>query len=373
MRILTTLTLALASACTWADTCMVSPTQTDLVTGRFGKFREGGAANFGSGNAKPHMHDGLDFSTGAQPGKVMATADGLVTWAKARGSAGNTVMIRRSNGETAVFYHLSHIAVQEGDQVKAGQVIGSSGATGMGPTGIVHLHFTYGVPRADDARAKTFSTDAEKNPVFKPSQLPTSLAEKNSAFNYPTDPSPYFCSTYPIKPDGLEPVLGSDTKAQYAKLFGSTPSMGLPPSSTQFDSTSIAAANGDALQAASKGATTLASVLSDSDGYGALPSTPVGDYESMSPAEMLATEAKRRFMDSQWNQNVSKVSSRALWVDYLKALGTSAYLNEAIRHKKERVEALLAVYTSQKLTAKRTQVETAQMRTLQDDATHAVK
>ena len=372
MRTLIALTLALASASTWADTCMVSPTQKDLVTGRFGKFREGGAANFGSGNAKPHMHDGLDFSTGAQPGQVVATADGVVTWAKARGTAGNTVMIRRPSGETAVFYHLSHIAVNEGDQVKAGQVIGTSGATGMGPTGVVHLHFIYGVPSADDARAKTFSADSAKNPTFNPGQLPTSLANKSAAFNYPTDPSPYFCSTYPIKPDGLEPVLGGDTKAQYAKLFGSTPAMGVPPS-TQFDPTAIAAANGDALQAASKGASTLAGVLNDADGYGALPSAPLGDYESMSPGEMLATEAKRRFMDSQWNQNVTKVSSRALWVDYLKALGTSAYINEAIRQKKERVEALMAVYTSQKLAGKRAQVEAAQMRALRDDVTRAIK
>ena len=69
------LSLALAiSGSAFADTCMVSPTAKEQVSGRFGKFREGGAANFGSGNAKPHMHDGLDFSTGAQPGQVVATA-----------------------------------------------------------------------------------------------------------------------------------------------------------------------------------------------------------------------------------------------------------------------------------------------------------
>ena len=61
-------------------------------------------------------------------------------------------------------------------------------------------------------------------------------------------------------------MLGSDTMAQYNKLFGSAPPMGVPPS-TQFDPVQVAAANGDALQAASKGATSMSSVLNDADGY----------------------------------------------------------------------------------------------------------
>ncbi len=159
--------------------------------------------------------------------------------------------------------------------------------------------------------------------------------------------------------------MGGDTKTQYSKLFGSAPAMGMPPS-TQFDATTIAAANGDALQAAAKGATSMTALLNDADGYGALPSAPIGDYETMSPLEMLSTEAQRRFMDSQWNQDVAKVSSRALWVDYLKAQGVSAYLNQAIRQQKERIEALMALYTSQKLAAKRAQVEEVRQRTLHD-------
>ena len=91
------LTLALAiSGSAFADTCMVSPTSKEQVSGRFGKFREGGAANFGSGNAKPHMHDGLDFSTSGQNAPLYATSAGTVTWAKLRGSAGNTVIIKPS-------------------------------------------------------------------------------------------------------------------------------------------------------------------------------------------------------------------------------------------------------------------------------------
>lgn len=40
----------------------------------------------------------------------------------------------------------------------------------------------------------------------------------------------------------------------------------------------------------------------------------------MSPAEMMATELRRRFSDAEWNTEIVKVSSRALWVDYSRAL-----------------------------------------------------
>src|SRR6218665_1161472 len=349
------LTLALAiSGIAFADTCMVSPTSKEQVSGRFGKFGEGGAANFGSGNAKPHMHDGLDFSTSGQTAPLYATSAGTVTWAKLRGSAGNTVVIKRENGQSAVYYPLSYIAVKEGDKVQAGQEIGRAGATGMQPGGAVHLHFIYGVPNSDDARAKTFASDANKNPTFNPAQLPNAIAKQNSAFNYATDPSPYFCKTFPIQNDGLYPVLGSDTMAQYNRV-------------------QVAAANGDALQAAAKGATSLPSMLNDADGYGALPSPPIGDYETMSPQEMLSTEARRRFADSEWNKSITQVSSRALWVDYTRAAGVSIYLNAAIRQKQERMGALMAVYTAQKLALKRQQVEAARDRAQRADVQRSIQ
>lgn len=354
-----------------ADVCMVSPTQKEQVSGRFGKFRAGGAANFGSGNANPHMHDGLDFSTNGTAAAVLATTDGTVTWARQRGSAGNTVMIKRADGSIVAYYHLSSIVVNEGDAVMVGQSVGYAGNTGMGPGGAVHLHFVYGVPSSGDVRAKSFSADAAKNAAFSPAQLPNAVS--NKGFGYPTDPSPYFCKSFPIQNDGLYPVLGDNTKEQYARLFGAAPAMGVPPSA-QFDPAQVAAANGDALQAAARGGSTnIASVLSDADGYGALPSSPLGSFESMSPAEMMATEAKRRFSDAQWNTNVVKVSSRALLVDYLRAQGVAAYMDEAIRLKKERVEALLALYTSQRLASVRGRVGNAQQRAQQAAVTNAIK
>jgi hypothetical protein len=139
-------------------------------------------------------------------------------------------------------------------------------------------------------------------------------------------------------------VLGSDTMAQYNKLFGAAPPMGVPPT-TQFDPVQVAAANGDALQAAAKGATSMASVLNDADGYGSLPSPPIGDYETMSPAEMMSTEAQRRFADSEWNKSITGEQPRP--VGGLPARdGCFCPAQRRDPAEKERMEALMALYTS---------------------------
>ncbi len=367
--------LGMSSAAAFADVCMVSPTKLNLATGRFGKFRGGGDANFGSGNSNPHMHDGIDFST--QGGPVFASSAGKVTYAALRGTAGKTVVIQREGSSDKIaYYHLNSYTVKEGDTVKPGQQIGISGTTGMGKDGVVHLHFIYGVVNQSNARAKAFTKTAVLNKSFNPAQLPSS-AHPNPIFSYATDPSPHFCQTFKFKKDdGLNAILGGDTKAQYAKIFGGgTPPMGVAPTGDDaLPQVQVAAANADAMVAASKGATVNpATVMSDSDGFGALPTAPIGDYDTLSPADMMATEARRRFIDTEWNESVTKVSSRALWLDYLRAVGVASYINEMTRLKKERVEALLALYTSQKLANNKVSAAVAQQRATRAEVTRAIK
>ncbi|WLI91700.1 M23/M56 family metallopeptidase [Massilia sp. R2A-15] len=87
-------------------------------------------------------HHGMDFiaKTGTP---VMASADGVViasTDLDAGGAKyGKTILIAHANGFASFYAHLDRRAVAAGDTVKAGQVIGMSGATGKvtGP----HLHF----------------------------------------------------------------------------------------------------------------------------------------------------------------------------------------------------------------------------------------
>jgi murein DD-endopeptidase MepM/ murein hydrolase activator NlpD len=91
---------------------------------------------------RPHGHRGIDFA--ARTGTpVLASADGKVvssTDLDAGGAKfGKTILVAHANGLESFYAHLDRRVVAGGDFVKAGQVIGMSGATGKvtGP----HLHF----------------------------------------------------------------------------------------------------------------------------------------------------------------------------------------------------------------------------------------
>lgn len=87
-------------------------------------------------------HKGIDL--GYTPGTaVVATADGVVSASGWHDEMGIYVRIE-SNGWTATYMHLSSPAVQTGDSVTAGQVLGFSGNTGnsTGP----HLHYQFNGP-----------------------------------------------------------------------------------------------------------------------------------------------------------------------------------------------------------------------------------
>ncbi len=91
---------------------------------------------------RPQGHHGIDFiaRTGTP---VLASADGAVVSSSdldAGGAKyGKTIIVAHANGFNSVYAHLDRRLVAEGDIVKAGQLIGLSGATGKvtGP----HLHF----------------------------------------------------------------------------------------------------------------------------------------------------------------------------------------------------------------------------------------
>lgn len=93
------------------------------------------------------MHFGLDFHSGAGT-PICAAGDGKVIkvgWQP--GGAGRYITIDHGNNVYTLYMHLqkdspSNNGISEGTQVKAGQVIGNEGNTGlnMGSSGI-HLHF----------------------------------------------------------------------------------------------------------------------------------------------------------------------------------------------------------------------------------------
>src|SRR6516225_8173410 len=70
---------------------------------------------------------------------LSATADGVIFLAGPYSGYGNLVAIYHTNGITSRYGHLSRVAVQQGQRVKRGDLIGYAGSTGRstGP----HVHY----------------------------------------------------------------------------------------------------------------------------------------------------------------------------------------------------------------------------------------
>lgn len=84
------------------------------------------------------LHEGIDIA-GPYGTVVMATGDGVVTFAGHQGGLGNKVIIDHGYGLATVYGHNSQILVKEGDRVTRGTVIAKVGSTGRstGP----HCHY----------------------------------------------------------------------------------------------------------------------------------------------------------------------------------------------------------------------------------------
>ena len=84
------------------------------------------------------VHLGYDLAVTQHVG-VEASNDGRVVYAAPLGIYGNCIVVDHGYGLQTIYGHLSQIAVHEGDLVKRGQVMGTSGQTGM--AGGDHIHF----------------------------------------------------------------------------------------------------------------------------------------------------------------------------------------------------------------------------------------
>ena len=86
----------------------------------------------------PRFHAGVDLAN-VQGTPIYATRSGTVLFATFSSSAGYYVSINHGDGFSSIYMHMTHYVVSAGQKVKAGQVIGYMGSTGVstGP----HLHF----------------------------------------------------------------------------------------------------------------------------------------------------------------------------------------------------------------------------------------
>lgn len=84
------------------------------------------------------MHTGVDLSA-AWGTAVHAAGDGVVTHASWGGQYGKIVVIDHGNGMQTWYAHLSSFSVVPGQEIRRGEVLGRSGATGRATA--PHLHY----------------------------------------------------------------------------------------------------------------------------------------------------------------------------------------------------------------------------------------
>lgn len=84
------------------------------------------------------FHAGVDLAASVGIA-VRTTADGIVTTAAYSGAYGKLVVVDHGNGLSTYYAHLSRIDVIPGQEVRMGQTIGATGATGRVTS--PHLHY----------------------------------------------------------------------------------------------------------------------------------------------------------------------------------------------------------------------------------------
>jgi murein DD-endopeptidase MepM/ murein hydrolase activator NlpD len=93
----------------------------------------------GEGEAHNEFHSGVDISA-AMGTSVHAAADGVVEYAASVGDGyGKMVVIDHGNGLQTRYAHLSRFEVIPGQEIRRGEILGYSGATGRVTS--PHLHF----------------------------------------------------------------------------------------------------------------------------------------------------------------------------------------------------------------------------------------
>ncbi|MEK6786930.1 MAG: M23 family metallopeptidase [Nitrospirota bacterium] len=126
-------------------------------------------------NGQPrNPHNGEDISAPLGT-DVLATNDGIVRLTVEHFFSGKGIFVDHGLGFYSMYFHLSEVLVKDGDQVKAGQVVGKVGATGRatGP----HLH--WGV-KLNGARVNPYALLDLPFRGSTPSAVPVPAADPNA-------------------------------------------------------------------------------------------------------------------------------------------------------------------------------------------------
>jgi len=107
------------------------PTQKGWISSYFGQRKD-------PFSGRKAMHRGIDVA-GKEGEKIVATANGVVTWAEERSGYGKLIEVDHGNGLITRYGHCESIGVTVGQQVMQGESLGTIGSTGRstGP----HIHY----------------------------------------------------------------------------------------------------------------------------------------------------------------------------------------------------------------------------------------
>jgi len=97
---------------------------------------------------KKTFHPGLDFA-GKAGSEVVASADGMVTFAGTRSGYGKVVELDHGNGYSTLYGHNKELKVKNGDVIKKGQVLALMGSTGRSTGPHVHYEVSLDGKRVD--------------------------------------------------------------------------------------------------------------------------------------------------------------------------------------------------------------------------------
>ena len=88
-------------------------------------------------SGREEFHRGIDLSVPKET-PILATADGIVSFSGWNGGGGNVIVIEHGHGYSSYYAHNHRNAVQVGQRVRRGDVIGYAGATGHATGSHVH-------------------------------------------------------------------------------------------------------------------------------------------------------------------------------------------------------------------------------------------
>lgn len=372
----------------------IMPNQGRRSAGRFGEFRSrsGGAGS----------HNGIDISR-ANGSDVILKAIGpgkIISYDTRSSGSNNTsttnpLIMQMDTGDRIMYRHTDPRYQKQfnafpGQRIKAGQDIAYMSNKGCGSCA-VHLHIEYGVKgkRGLDVWLNKNLDQVFKNPSMALKQKIKGAAPYVGSSEYKlTDPTPYLPSDVVIvaTPEGqaLEnkyvPYLGNTIRTQWNALYSSSTGITLPVGSSvdgvpvkQGRKLPALAFSGDvSMDAYGSAQVQVAQMIADGTispeaaASGTIYANDVAQYApprtifggtaddvpfdigalNSTPAELIENIGNGRYGNSKWFNELATMSMMGLLIEKLNIINAQNYLTKEIHKQNERLEALLAAYTS---------------------------